>query len=66
MPLSIKSTNKSSISIYISWGLCVSIAKRVPVALGKVTVWSHLRPGNATEPSRLGQRKQPEQMDKGY
>lgn len=66
MPLSIKSTNKSNISIYTSWGLCVSVAKRVPVALAKVTAWSHLCPGNAMEPSSLGQRKQPKQMDKRY
>lgn len=31
-PMSIKSTNKSNIAIYTSWGLCEREAKRVPVA----------------------------------
>lgn len=31
-PISSKSTNKSNISIYISWGLCIREAKHIPAA----------------------------------
>lgn len=37
-PISIKSTNKSNISIYTSWGLCIREAKHVPASLRR---WLH-------------------------
>lgn len=37
-PIHIKSTNKSNISIYTSWGLCIREAKHVPASLRR---WLH-------------------------